>query len=394
MCGIIHIKRKDAMPARKSVLKRYHQQKFRGSEGFGYVAIKDDKIVSYQRAETEAEITELLLKETAPEILFHHRFPTSTPNFAEAAHPLLIEKQGGLEFNYFIVHNGVISNHEAMKDKHEKLGFKYSTEMTRLTKTASGKEYEEGTLWNDSEAIAIETALCFEGKKKNIDTQGAAAVIALQVDDEGNVLERLFYRNSGNPLKFFEDARMITLTSTCEGEVVPAFSMMRFKEGGGTEKHPKNISVPWAWSSSYYKGPHADEEYTQKMGFGEKQYIDDDIENDPYGLHEEDERPSLVLIGEVVDKTADTHLLKLMKESTLDDLFTRSANCQEELIRVQEDILTSDVLIADEPSYNDELATERVDLEKKKERLQHYVELLDKEILTRNATQGVIHLNG
>lgn len=91
MCGIVYVRRHDGKPAAKSVRKRYHNQKARGTEGFGYVAVQNGRVVSVARAQTEHEIMQKLEQETADEILFHHRMPTSGPNVEEMAHPILVE---------------------------------------------------------------------------------------------------------------------------------------------------------------------------------------------------------------------------------------------------------------------------------------------------------------
>lgn len=242
MCGIVYVKRKDGVPAYKSVMKRYHSQKNRGQQGYGYVAIKNNKVVSYKRAPTEHEIVTLMQKEDAPEILFHHRFPTSTPNIEEAAHPLLVEHTS-LSHQYFVAHNGVIRNDDNLKKIHNELGFKYMTEIINgYMSVQSGKMYSSGSKWNDSESIAIETALALDGKKKTIDSEGAAAIICIQTKGD-QVTNRFFYRNASNPLKFREDKVMVSLTSEGDGEMVNPLIVQRLKEEGGYED-VKDMQTP------------------------------------------------------------------------------------------------------------------------------------------------------
>lgn len=234
MCGLIYIYRKDGLPAYKAVLKRYRKQKSRGTEGYGYVAIQNDIIVSYRRATTEHEIVKMIEKETASEILFHHRNPTSTPNIEEEAHPLLVESKL-LNHQYFIAHNGVIRNDDDLKKKHEALGIEYATEITKaFVVNSTGKYYKEKeTRWNDSESLAIETALAVDGYKKTIDTEGYAAVIGLQTKGP-RVVSRFFYRNQ-NPLNFQEDSTMIQITSEGAGDKVAPWKVQKLKQGGGFE---------------------------------------------------------------------------------------------------------------------------------------------------------------
>lgn len=231
MCGFVYMKRKDGRPAYKSVLKRYRAQKARGTQGFGYVAIENDHIVSYQRAETEHEIVNLISKEKASEILFHHRQPTGTPNMTELAHPFLIENSL-LDHQYFVAHNGVIRNTGDLKDAHEKMGIEYTSEMLKAYITKQGEQHVTGISWNDSESLAIETALALDGKKSRIDTEGPAAVIGLQTKGK-KIVNRFFFRNILNPLKWHEDNIMISITSTGEGIVIPPEKIFALNPTGG-----------------------------------------------------------------------------------------------------------------------------------------------------------------
>lgn len=281
MCGLIYVKRKDGKPAYRAVLKRYRNQKHRGQRGFGYVAIENDEVVAYHRAPTEHEIVQKLEKEKATEILFHHRQPTSTPNIEESAHPLLVQSKGALDFKYLIAHNGVIRNTEELREKHNQLGFQYTTEIYRGFETPKGKRYEEEIDWNDSESVAIETALAVESKKGYIDSRGPAAVIGLQLQGK-KVIQRFFYRNEGNPLKFHEDQTMLTITSIGQGDDVKSDHVKRILATGGFEsirqKDETLISTPFV----YYQTP-----VTSRPTTSDKK--EDDF--GPYGSGYEDDLP-------------------------------------------------------------------------------------------------------
>lgn len=263
MCGIVYVKRKDGRAAYKAVLKRYRHQKARGQNGFGYVAIKDDKVVSYQRASTEHEIVKLLEKETAPEIMFHHRYPTSTPNIEEAAHPILVENDM-LQHQYFVLHNGVIKNTKELREAHYKLGIEYTTEIMKgFIAVSTQKQYTTEIEWNDSESIAVETALAMEGLKKTIDTEGAAAVVGVQTRGD-QVVNRFFYRNDNHPLMFNEDKVMVTLTSLGGGTMLPATLLYRLKKEGGFSyygneiENKEGIPVPkgYTYTTPTYNGTY------------------------------------------------------------------------------------------------------------------------------------------
>lgn len=248
MCGLVYIKRKDGRSAVKAIKKRYRKQKFRGQDGFGYVAIKDDVVVSYQRATTEHEILQKLDLEDAEEILFHHRMPTSTENMEEQAHPLLI-KSDELEFEHYVAHNGVIQNPFLRKQDHNKLNILYSTELIPIWKTTTGVTYHAnlGARFNDSEALAVDTALVLEGKANFIEAEGSAAVIALKVKDN-KVVERIFYRNSGNPLKYDNTKHMITIASQGHGfDVLPTY-IAHLKEDKLVVREPK-LLTPAAYTT-------------------------------------------------------------------------------------------------------------------------------------------------
>ena len=223
MCGIIFVSRQDGKPASKSVAKRYKAQSERGSDGFGYIAIDNLK---HEREALEKDILKKLKGERASEIMFHHRFPTSTPNIAESAHPIRIANKK-LKGIYYVVHNGVISNDESLKLKHERMGYKYSTEIENFIKCSDGKEYSTGNQFNDSEALAIEVALVIEGKQKKIEANGATAFIALQVIN-GNPTALYYGRNDGNPLKSFRDKTFWTLASEGQGVDIETHTLYRY----------------------------------------------------------------------------------------------------------------------------------------------------------------------
>lgn len=262
MCGIVVVSRKDGKPAAKAVLKRFEKQRMRGQKGFGFVAIQDNKVVAWHRSESEEEIRNALYKVKATEIWFHHRMPTSTPNFKEAAHPLLVENKALLDHSYFILHNGVITNDDELYKEHVKLGFSYETKFDQTYKTKEGKEYVQGFKFNDSESLAIDAALALEGKQGSLKTRGSAAVVGLVVDGH-DVIARFAYRNDGNPLKIKEDKHMFTMTSEGEGEAMPSDHVYLIEEMGKFRKHPALISTPYYYASNYSRNhyPHDDRGY-------------------------------------------------------------------------------------------------------------------------------------
>jgi glutamine phosphoribosylpyrophosphate amidotransferase len=216
MCGIIYVKHKRKTLSPKAIVQRYERQRMRGTDGFGYVAIRNGILVSEQRATTEREIAAKVQAEQATEVLFHHRFPTSTPNFVEATHPIVVDNPR-LRYRYYVVHNGIISNAEALRTRHEAEGFPYTTLMRMEWMTHRSTYYDH--IFNDSEALAVELAKYLEGSSTAIAAEGSVACIALQVDKQTHHIRGVHYgRNEGSPLVVHETADLLSITS--EGDRV------------------------------------------------------------------------------------------------------------------------------------------------------------------------------
>jgi glucosamine 6-phosphate synthetase-like amidotransferase/phosphosugar isomerase protein len=211
MCGIIYVKHKTSSLSPKVILRRYERQRTRGTDGFGYVAIRDGTLCSEQRATTEREIVAKLHGEQAAEVLFHHRLPTSTPNFVEATHPIVVNHPD-LRYRYYVVHNGIISNAEELRARHEQEGFQYTTAIRKEWITRSTTYYQD--MFNDSEALAVEVARYLEGKSQTIAAEGSIACIMLQVEKQTQRVRGLHYgRNEGSPLIVHETADVLSITS-------------------------------------------------------------------------------------------------------------------------------------------------------------------------------------
>ena len=212
MCGIIKVKLKKGN-GRQEVIDRYQAQCHRGEEGFGYFPIYKNGIIGeLKQAEDEKDIMKMLNQENAREFLFHHRYPTSTPNFIEATHTILVDNPL-LKWGYYVVHNGVISNPEMMKPEHEKLGFKYHTSMKKQYVT-QGLTYTYDEEWNDSESFAIDFALYIEGKQEELESMGRIAFIVYQYDKETRKINNVFYgRNHKSPLVVEETKQGLFISS-------------------------------------------------------------------------------------------------------------------------------------------------------------------------------------
>lgn len=224
MCGICFVKRKHGVNANKAIIKRYKRQKARGTEGYGFIEIHAGVVKKGFRSEGEEAILEALEKSTADEILFHHRTPTSTPNFTEATHPIVV-KNKSLKYDYFVVHNGIIYNDTEMKEDHEKEGFVYTTKITKQWLT-SAKIYSS-SMFNDSEAMAIDFCKSLESGEP-MRSRGSIALIALQSDKKTKNAVALYYgRNEGNPLKIEIQPDFFALSSE-SGKLLPSNTLYRF----------------------------------------------------------------------------------------------------------------------------------------------------------------------
>lgn len=213
MCGIVCVMRKDGKPAHKQVLKRYSKQEERGSDGFGYIALDNrNVVVEYKRYQYEKEVRNALTKSNSSYVLFHHRFPTSTINLPESAHPIRVRHKE-LTKTYYVVHNGVISNPKELRVAHEKLGYKYTTEVQSVYRTKKGKEYYGEAEFNDSEALAIELARTLEGLQPRVNAIGSIAYIVLEVDKSKNAVALYYGTNGGNPLTVEDTSMGICIAS-------------------------------------------------------------------------------------------------------------------------------------------------------------------------------------
>ncbi len=228
MCGIFYVKRFDGSQANKMVAKRYQSQKTRGSDGFGFVALEGGMIKEYLRVMTEEKILEALDNQKATEILFHHRFPTSTPNFPETAHPIRVSHQS-LKHDYYLIHNGIITNDTDLKEEHEAMGYKYTTELMKKWRSKKNT-IKQVRYWNDSESLAIEMAMAIDMEKDSIPVKGSIAFICLQVAKNSRKASKLFFgRNAGNPLKMeVQRGKFIALASEGQGKMIETDKLYSF----------------------------------------------------------------------------------------------------------------------------------------------------------------------
>jgi predicted glutamine amidotransferase len=294
MCGITYVQRETNLKASKMTYKRFEKQRHRGTQGFGFVGIekRDDGkfyIETLERSENEKGIKQKLDNAKAPIILFHHRYPTSTENIEEATHPIFVSHLGLLEYDYYVVHNGVITNCDELKKSHEEMGFEYTTKITTRVITETRENiYEKATeKFNDSEAMAIDLALTIEGKQTAMRSFGNIATVAIAFDRETKEVKKLYFgRNIGNPLVWEKQKEAFVLSSEGQGDIVPMNILHEYDyvtgetktkvfEFGKTYSYKREEPETKKYEKGYYNSGQ------QSMGFlGKKQEIEDEDEYD------------------------------------------------------------------------------------------------------------------
>lgn len=228
MCGIIGAFNTQTPKERKNkapvpnvndfVIDTYEDQHTRGKEGFGLITIDIKKDVTVHRATEPVKFLLDLKMNPSPMIIAHHRMPTSTDNKLSQTHPIFVSNES-LAHDYFVIHNGIISNAEELKDKHDKLGFVYTTKTQDAKKF--GYQYYRSVEFNDSESLAIELALLIEGRSVHLGHQGSAAFIVLQTDKKTGKALRVFFGRDSSPIQMHKQEGQLCLSSEGIGESVP-----------------------------------------------------------------------------------------------------------------------------------------------------------------------------
>ncbi len=234
MCGIVFVKNNGSRKACRTVFNRYEQQSKRGTQGYGAVSIADNIVRKVYRSQDVNGIKDIY-QDNADTILFHHRTPTSTPNYIECTHPIFVSNEK-LDSDYLIVHNGVINNADTLRREFEKEGFIYTTAIQEMyISKITGKIYPTDTeKFNDSESFAIDLALAIEGNLPQLKSRGSMAFVALQISKEdSHVVQVFFGRNIANPLKMDRRNDNFVLASEGIGEDVVPHKLYSYDMGNG-----------------------------------------------------------------------------------------------------------------------------------------------------------------
>ena len=130
MCGLIGMfnfiitdkktkKKTKTEPVNDEVIEQLEDQISRGNEGFGILMIDKKNEIELKRATEIAKALLDLYRKESTMIIMHHRNPTSSDNKISQTHPILVS-DGSLKYNYYVIHNGIISNADNLKEEHEK----------------------------------------------------------------------------------------------------------------------------------------------------------------------------------------------------------------------------------------------------------------------------------
>lgn len=238
MCGIVFYKSFVKKNVSKKIIKQFQKQRNRGKAGFGFYIPAIDRLTHNER---ERRILRLLKRTKSSEILFHHRYPTSTDNVRNACHPF--STKHFFNHNYVLVHNGVIFNDDALKISHEDLGIKYISEQD------NGK-------FNDSEALLYDVALYLEGKQPELKAEGNIAFIVVENDENNMPIKLHFGRNTGNPLMMDYQDDYLSLASEGNGVAISPNKLYTF-DYKDQELEIVDLEIPeykWLYQQSAYQG--------------------------------------------------------------------------------------------------------------------------------------------
>ena len=210
MCGIVYFNNTNGKSANKLVKGAYKAQRSSGHEGFGFFTPNNNKLTHNTN---ERNIMRLLKRTKQSEILFHHRFPTSTANVRNACHPFSTKTR--YKHNYVMVHNGVIWNDNEIAKEQQINGVSYVSRQ------------KDGRI-NDSEVLLYDLADFIEGETDKLSVYGSIAFVMVQLDKKGNRKALYFGRNEGSPLKIKNYNNGFSLTSEGDGTMVLCDKLFKY----------------------------------------------------------------------------------------------------------------------------------------------------------------------
>lgn len=277
MCGIVYAEDFNGNPVNNSIMQIFDKQRHRGTQGFG---LFDGQEMNMVHETKEDSILKWLVKYDSNQLLFHHRNPTSTINVKRAAHPFSTKDYFGKK-QYIMVHNGHITNSQALRAEHEELhDISYYSNV------------EDGT-FNDSEALLWDLSLVLEGKQKSLEAYGGIAFVCMELE-KGKIIKLHFGRNN-NPLNMIRNKSGIMLSSEGSGEPIDSNTLYTYHYKSRRLTH-KPFTVPASYfsrdsyepepfNSSYSDGryddvayPYRDNACRQISAFSDELEDDDDYD--------------------------------------------------------------------------------------------------------------------
>lgn len=233
MCGIVYTEMKIERGAGRKTWKKYKQQAHRGKEGYGAVTIDGNVFRDVYRSEDEEGIKSIR-EDNATCILFHHRFPTSTPNLEDCTHPIYVSNKT-LEYDYYVVHNGVISNASILRSRFEAIGFEYTTVVQNYYKTKNEiVRADRVEKFNDSESLAIDLAIAIEENDTKIQSEGSIAFVALQICKDSGIVNKVYFgHNDRSPLILSDTNECRIISSEGGGKSLATNMLFSMDIGGG-----------------------------------------------------------------------------------------------------------------------------------------------------------------
>lgn len=201
-------------------------------------------------------------RNASEEILFHHRFPTSTENVRNACHPFSTKDYFG-KTQYVMVHNGWLTNQAELKLDHVQQGISY------VSTQPDGR-------FNDSEALMYDLALTFEGRQAKPRAEGVASFIMIERLN-GEPIKLHFGRNS-YPLNMVFDKNTLSLSSEGEGEPINEDTHYTYTYATGElAQEPLIIDDGYGYSyKSHAKG------YTNSKGYAWEEDLPQGVGVDQY----------------------------------------------------------------------------------------------------------------
>lgn len=275
----------------ETILTRFENQRSRGTTSFGYYLPTTDRLTHNVK---ESRIKALLQKTDNDEVLFHHRYSTSTIDVRNACHPFSTKKY--FEYQYIGVHNGVLKNEKELRKEHAKIGIEYVS-------------VQENDTFNDSESLIYDLAQYLEGQIDKPRSKGRIAFVLIKRDLNGKPLTLFFAHNTGSPLVMKKTQFSLTVSSTGEGDAVPVNMLHQWdyetKElrtspisldlGYSTYTAPGTYTVPRGGSSTAVapKSISSDKVYTTWDDFA------NDFQN---GLYNKEQQEQLLELKKDMDK--------------------------------------------------------------------------------------------